>query len=258
MKNFLLSDICDIQIGRTPSRSKLEFWGGSLPWLSIADMGKSRDIYKTKEGITELGAKTFNGRRVKEGTVLFSFKLSIGKIGIARVPLYTNEAIAALEIKEKSLVCEEYLYYALQGLNLDQKTDRAVMGKTLNKKKLAAIKVPLPSLTEQRRIAAILDKADEIRRKRSQAIQLTEDLGRSLFLDMFGDPVTNPKAWTLVTLGSQVESLKYGTNSKSHDFQQENDLPVLRIPNIIGEKISWDNLKFGAISEKDRRKNILG
>lgn len=229
MKKFLLSDICDIQIGRTPSRANPSFWGGKNPWLSISDMGDFRDIYETKECITDLGAETFNGRIVKQGTVLFSFKLSIGKVGIARVPLYTNEAIASLEIKDKSLAWESYLYYVLKCLNFDGKTDRAVMGKTLNKKKLSQIKIPLPLIAEQRRIASILDKADEIRRKRQEAIKLTEELGRSLFLDMFGDPVTNPNGWELRELKDVLSIVSGQVDPKSE--------PYIDMPHIGGENI---------------------
>lgn len=71
------------------------------------------------------------------------------------------------------------------------------------------IKIPLPPLPEQKRIAAILDKADAIRRKRQQAVKLTEELLRSVFLDMFGDPVTNPKGWPKTKL-SEVVNGKYG------------------------------------------------
>lgn len=60
---------------------------------------------------------------------------------------------------------------------------------------LKRYEIPLPPLPEQKRISAILDKADAIRRKRQQAIQLADDLLRSVFLDMFGDPVTNSKTW---------------------------------------------------------------
>lgn len=72
---------------------------------------------------------------------------------------------------------------------------------TFRKDDLLSIRVPLPPLTEQRRIAAILDKADAIRHKRQQAIQLLDELLGSAFLDMFGDPVTNPKGWPIVTIG---------------------------------------------------------
>ena len=253
MKTFLLSDICQIEIGRTPARANPLFWGGEHPWLSISDMGKHRYIYTTKERITDLGAETFNGRIVEPGTLLFSFKLSIGKIGIARIPLYTNEAIAALRIKDKLLACEEYLYYALQGLNLDTKTDRAVMGKTLNKKKLAQINIPLPPLEEQKRIAAILDKADAIRRSRKKAIALTEELLRSTFLDMFGDPVTNPKGWDIVPMKSVVLETQYGTSAKSNT--EQNGLPILRMNNITyAGEIDLNDIKWCQIQESDESK----
>lgn len=71
---------------------------------------------------------------------------------------------------------------------------------SVRKEDLLAVHVPLPSLEEQRRIAAILDKADAVRRKRQQAIALTEELLRSAFLEMFGDPVTNPKGWAIDVL----------------------------------------------------------
>lgn len=77
------------------------------------------------------------------------------------------------------------------------------------------LEIPLPPLEEQKRIAAILDKADAIRRKRQQAIQLADDFLRAVFLDMFGDPVTNPKGWPidyLPNLGSFKNGLNYGSD----------------------------------------------
>ncbi len=149
----------------------------------------------TKEQITQLAVKETKIKKVQAGTVLFSFKLSIGKIGITEIPMYTNEAIAAFPIRDEKVLCKEYFIYALSRIDASRSMDRAVMGTTLNKKKLAELKIPLPPLPEQKRIAAILDKADAIRRKRRQAIQLADEFLRSVFLDMFGDPVTNPKGW---------------------------------------------------------------
>jgi type I restriction enzyme S subunit len=117
--------------------------------------------------------------------------------------------------------------------------------------------IPLPPIASQRTIANILDKADEIIRKRKEAIALTEQLQKSIFLDMFGDPVINPKGWEKVTLGSQILNFKYGTNSKCHDTKETEDLPVLRIPNIIEEKILWEDLKFATVSHKEKQDLLL-
>ena len=75
---------------------------------------------------------------------------------------------------------------------------------------LKSFKIPLPPLEEQKRIAAILDKADAIRQKRKQAIELADEFLRSVFLDMFGDPVSNPKGWEVKSLSELI--LKGPTN----------------------------------------------
>lgn len=85
----------------------------------------------------------------------------------------------------------------------------------VNASKLRELLVPLPPLEEQRRIAAILDKADDIRRKRREAIALTEQLLRSTFLEMFGDPVSNPKRWPIKFLGELATFTGGGTPSRS-------------------------------------------
>ena len=90
--------------------------------------------------------------------------------------------------------------------------------------------IPLPPLDEQRRIAAILDKADAIRRKRQQAIQLADDFLRSVFLDMFGDPVTNPKGWEVKPIKNGLKEVKSGWSAKGESFPcKEGEVGVLKI-----------------------------
>ncbi|NJK58611.1 MAG: restriction endonuclease subunit S, partial [Pleurocapsa sp. SU_5_0] len=122
---------------------------------------------------------------------------------------------------------------------------------------LKRVKIPLPPLEEQKRIAAILDKADAIRRSRKEAIRLTEELLRSTFLDMFGEPVTNPQGWDVLKLGSQVDELKYGTNAKCSEFHKKEDILVLRIPNIVEEKICWNDLKYAKLESSEVDKLLL-
>ncbi|BDX08089.1 restriction endonuclease subunit S [Planctobacterium marinum] len=84
--------------------------------------------------------------------------------------------------------------------------------------------IPLPPLAEQERIAAILDKADAIRRKRQQTIQLADDFLRAVFLDMFGDPVTNPKGWDVKTFGELGTWASGGTPSRKNSDYFEGDI----------------------------------
>lgn len=105
---------------------------------------------------------------------------------------------------------------------------------------LAELKIPLPPLPEQRRIAEILDRADELRPKRRAAIAQLDSLMQSIFLDMFGDPAINPRKWSAEPFGELVEEFRYGTSKKSANEGR----PALRIPNIVGGAIDLCDLKF--------------
>jgi type I restriction enzyme S subunit len=115
-----------------------------------------------------------------------------------------NVALMKAEPKNTAILNTEYLYYFLRNQKLFDyvvfNSERTAGQDGVKKELLETYKIPLPPLEEQKRIAAILDKADAIRRARKEAIALTEELLRSTFLDMFGDPVTNPKGWEVVKL----------------------------------------------------------
>lgn len=124
-------------------------------------------------------------------------------------------------------------YYLRQSRLVDFATERCAGANLprLSPKVLAKFPVPLPPLHEQRRIAAILDKADAIRRKRREAIALTEELLRSTFLEMFGDPVTNPKGWSCSTFGDCLVSAQYGP--RFHDEPYTSDgVRIVRITDL--------------------------
>jgi len=104
------------------------------------------------------------------------------------------------------------------------------------------IEFPLPPLAEQKRIAAILDKADNLRRKRQQAIKLADEFLRAVFLDMFGDPVTNPKGWEVRALGS-FSSFQGGFAFKSSDYT-ESGIPLVKITNVHFENLEWEDVNY--------------
>ena len=153
----------------------------------------------------------------------------------------------------------KYLYYWISSPEI-QHAIRHCGRKTTNISNLdverfKSLEIPLPPLAEQQRIATILDKADAIRQKRQQAIKLADDFLRSVFLEMFGDPVTNPKGWTVGTIRDLVTSVNYGTSAKASETDGE--FPILRMGNITYEG-KWDftDLKYIDLSEKDQDKYL--
>lgn len=225
-----LGEICGINMGKTPSRNRSDYWGEGHSWVSIADLKGSYFIENTKECITDKAVKESGIKIVPKGTLLYSFKLSIGKVAITAKDIYTNEAIVALPIINIKRVDVRYLYWAMQKVDFSGIGDKAVMGLTLNKEKLKVIEVPLPPLPIQKQIAEILDKADVLRRKDQLLLQKYDQLAQAIFIDMFGDPVKNEKGWE-VQKANQLVKVIGGAAFKSEDYCNEG-IPLIRIGTV--------------------------
>jgi type I restriction enzyme S subunit len=114
-----LRELCEIEMGGTPDRANPAYWNGRNVWVSISDLSALDDkvIVDSREKITDAGVENSSGYPVAPGTLLLSFKLSIGKRAIAGVRLYTNEAIAALPIRDENEIDTLFLYYALGAID---------------------------------------------------------------------------------------------------------------------------------------------
>jgi type I restriction enzyme, S subunit len=149
-----LGEICEIGMGRTPPRLNGAFWGKGYKWLSIADL-KSKVVNESKEEITTLAAADM--KIIPKGTLLMSFKLSLGRLCFAGCDLFTNEAICSFNQLQANA---EFLYYVLGRTDFSLYGKQAVKGYTLNKESLNLIEVKLPSIPEQIEISNILSDMD--------------------------------------------------------------------------------------------------
>ena len=254
-----LSEICEINIGRTPSRSNANYWkNGEYAWLSISDMTRAVDIVETKEKISNLAISECNCKLVPINTVLLSFKLSIGKVGINKIPLYTNEAIAALPIKQTKILSNRFLFHALKNTNFTEGVDRAAKGLTLNKEKLKEVKIPFPPLAEQQRIAALLDTADRILRLRESAIAKLDQLAQSVFVEMFGDVIKNNKGWTLKKLSEVTTKIGSGATPRGGDSEYKSDgISLIRSLNVHDGEFRTKNLAYIDDEQADKLSNVV-
>jgi type I restriction enzyme S subunit len=156
-----LGELADLQMGRTPRRDDSRWWGPSaIPFVSIADLVDQQTITHTKEGVSrEAISQVFRDRLVRKGALLYSFKLTIGKMSILGMDAVHNEAIMSISPLHQET--REYLFRILKVVDPMRRTKSAVKGSTLNSKTLAALEIPLPPLGEQRRIVARIDEFRE-------------------------------------------------------------------------------------------------
>ena len=149
------SNIVSMTIGKTPARGEQTYWiNGKYNWVSISDMVDGGSISTTKEKVSDLAVKeVFSAPISEKGSLLMSFKLSIGKTSILDIDAYHNEAIITISpIIDKEYAMRNYLFKVLPLIaNLGESKD-AIKGKTLNSKSLSNLLIPLPPLQEQQRI----------------------------------------------------------------------------------------------------------
>lgn len=232
-----------MQMGKTPSRKNLSLWkNGDTPWVSISDMNVGKFISETKELLPSSTIQSCNIPIVPSGTVLMSFKLTIGKTCIAACPLTTNEAIMAFYPKQGYSFDKTFLYYFLP--NLKWKSNRAVKGKTINKKVISQKVIVFPPIQEQQGIAAELDAVQRMIDGYKAQIKDLDELAKSIFFDMFGDPISNPKEWKtdkLVNLVSKDCPITYGIVQPGEDVC--NGIPIVRPVDLLSTFISKCSLK---------------
>ena len=212
---YRLEELFDLQMGKTPSRSVTEYWeSGNNKWISIADLSKcGKYIYDTKECLSDIAIPESGIKQIPANTVVMSFKLSIGKTAITSEPMYSNEAIMSFRDRKLVQLLPEYIYYLLLSKNWDDGTNKAVMGKTLNKATLSKVKVNIHSMQEQQEIVYVLNQATALIELHQQQLQKLDALVKARFVEMFGDRYVNDKNWNTTKLGNSISF----NNGKAHE-----------------------------------------
>lgn len=215
-------DVAQIVTGSTPKAFDENF-DGDIPFVTPGDLGEVADIHQAKRSLSALGAASV--RTVpKRSVMVCCIGATIGKVGFAARDVATNQQINTLVFDEKIIFPKYAYYYCLTIKSLLVSKSSSTTMPIVNKSNFSDLKMPVPflgfpskSLAEQKRIAAILDKADAIRRKRQQAIDLADDFLRSVFLDMFGDPLVNSKKWQVQNLGELTTKITDGKHGDCED-----------------------------------------
>ena len=221
---YKLKNIFDLQMGKTPSRNNTNYWNtNDYEWISIADLSKTEKyITDTKEYLSTLAIEESGIKVIPANTVVMSFKLSIGKTAITGKDMYCNEAIMAFHDKHVVDILPEYIYYMFKYRNWDNGSNKAVMGKTLNKSTLSEVEIDICSIEKQKEIVTVLDKVMESLSSRKKELALFDELVRGRFVELFGD-ISKFKS---VALKENVEEMfigPFGSALKNECFVGKDD-----------------------------------
>ena len=235
---YKLEDIFDLQMGKTPSRNNPVYWeSNDNKWISIADLSKcGKYIDETKEYLSDAAVNESGISLIPANTVVMSFKLSIGKTAITAEPMYSNEAIMSFIDKRVVKMIPDYIYYMFLGKDWDVGTNKAVMGKTLNKATLSKIKVNIHDIDKQREIVSVLDKVSNIIEKRQTEINKLDALIKARFVEMFSNEQNLMKM-------SEICSIITDGTHQPPKFVSEG-IPFIFVSNVVGNKVTYDAEKF--------------
>ncbi|HPP63436.1 MAG TPA: restriction endonuclease subunit S [Anaerolineales bacterium] len=241
-----LGDLGEWGSGGTPLSSIPEYYNGTIPWLIIEDLNDGI-VTSSQKTITELGLKNSSAKIVEPGTLLIAMYGSIGKLGITGIRCATNQAIAFCRHDPKLVDVDFLFYYLLYSreklLDLGKGNTQQNIGQAV----LKEYPIPLPPLSEQKRIASLLARADRLRGLRRVAREQCDSLLQSVFLEMFGDYLNKIECQFAdvleipLTNGFFEKNEKYGTGN-----------PIIWVDNLYHTNIiDISALRRVQVSEKE-------
>ncbi|MEK5759873.1 restriction endonuclease subunit S [Acinetobacter variabilis] len=236
-----LKDVAKVVTGKTPQTSNSEYYGGDIPFVSPADLNEGI-LSETKTYLTSSGADQVY--RVPKNTVLVSCIGNLGKLAITAKEVCFNQQINGLIFDEQKIFPKYGFYFAQTIKPQLEKASSSTTLPIVNKSRFSDLEIKYPPLAEQRRIASILDQADELRQKRQQAIEKLDQLLQATFIDMFGDPVSNPKGWRSdKNLGDVADIVSGITKGRKITGKSLREIPYLAVSNVQDKYLNLSIIK---------------
>jgi len=238
VKTVRLGEIVEVVSGATPKTGVPEFWGGDIQWATPADLSRLHGtiIADTPRKLTQAGLDSCGAKLLPAGSVLLSSRAPIGHLAINTVPMATNQGFKSLVPGGHANA--RYLYHWL-AFRVDylKSLGNGATFKELSKQTVEQIEIPLPSLEEQRRIAAILDQAGTLRAKRRQVLAHLDALNQSIFQDIFDGRQT--KAALLGDVAEVVSGITKGRRTT----EPTQPFPYLAVANVQAGHLKLDTVK---------------
>ena len=241
-------DIVDVRDGTHDTPEKQD---KGIPLVTSKNLTPQGIDFKKVSYISQDAHREIERRsKVDDGDILFAMIGTIGNALLVKKDREFSIKNVALFKLDKSNVDPRFFLYLLSSHIVTVQLDRKAKGgnqKFVSLSVLRDLEIPLPPLSEQKRIADILDKADAIRRKRQDAIQYSENILRSAYLHLFGDPVANPQGWPVEELGT-IADMVTGFAFKSNEYVDEG-IRLCRGANVLPDRIDWSDVRYWRSSD---------
>ncbi len=228
-----------------------------VPIIRISNI--SDNIVSPEKSVRTTYENVFDNYKIINGDILIAMSgATTGKFGIYKADeiAYQNQRVGCFKILDHDILNQTYLLQVLNTIKpIIEKTANGGAQPNISANAIEEITIPLPSLPDQIRIAEILTQAENLITQRKESILLMDELLKSTFLEMFGDPTTNQKQFPKATIRDLVIEVKYGTSKPAED---EGIFPYLRMNNITYDGyMDYSNLKYINLEKKDEAKYVV-
>lgn len=257
---YKLGEICEIVSGSTPKTSVAEYWDGDIKWITPAELtNESYIIDDSVRKLTELGVKKTGLTPFPAGTVILSSRAPIGKVAIAGCEMYCNQGFKNLICSDK--INNKYLYWFLKGNTAFLNSlGRGATFKEISKGIVSDIEINVPDAESQDRAVCNLEKISEVIKMRKKEIFELDNLIKARFIEMFGDPRSNPFGFSKSMLKDTCKVVTGNTPSRAvqeyyGDFVEwiktDNIVSGLPNPTKATESLSEEGMKVGRVVNKN-------
>jgi type I restriction enzyme, S subunit len=248
-KKLPIKEICKIIGGQPAPKGEGAFFMEGVPFVRMKDLGRyhlTNNLIEVQDCLSVDYLKRSRVNIIKKGSILLprSGSVALNHRAILGRDAVIVSHICALEVIDERIINNSYLYYYLQTINMASITKMTTGLDAITFEDLAKIKIPIPPLPDQQRIASILDHADIIRKKNRQILQKYDELAQSVFYEMFGDMTSNEKDWKVVKLHSVCTQIIDCPHSTPKHQNIPTDFPCIRTSEIKEGKIDWGSMLY--------------
>ena len=251
----------DIVEAKTGTRNPTALPDESFTYVDVASVDNNVKAIFSARSLLGLEAPSRARKVIRQGDILVS-TIRPNLNAVALVPADLDGQIASTGfcvLRPTDHVLSEYLFYFVQSQSFVSSLCTLVAGAmypAVSDSQVLDQRIPFPELVEQRRIVDLLSRAEGIVRLRRDAQKKAAELIPAIFLNMFGDPATNPKGWPVVPLGESLRSVDYGSSTKASDYG--NGIPLIRMGNVgYDGSLDLSNLKYVQLENAEVEKYRL-